>query len=85
VPDNEEPALSEVEGTYVLSSDQRLFSPARVSTDGGWIAQENKGRPVMAKLIEFYIPKDFRKRARQAASKKRGQVIEFASPPKKTA
>jgi hypothetical protein len=39
----------------------------------------------MAKLIEFYIPKDFRKRARQAASEKRGQVIEFTSPPKKTA
>jgi hypothetical protein len=85
VPDNEEPALSEVEGTYVPNIAQRLFSPARVSIDGGWIAQENKGRPVMAKLIEFYIPKDFRKRARQAASKERGQVIEFTPPPKKTA
>jgi hypothetical protein len=33
----------------------------------------------MAKVIEFYIPKDFRKSARQVASAKRGQLIEFAS------
>jgi hypothetical protein len=39
----------------------------------------------MAKLIEFYIPKDFRKRARHTRPEKRGQVIEFASRPKKTA
>jgi hypothetical protein len=39
----------------------------------------------MAKIIEFYIPKDFHKSTRQVASEKRGQVIEFASRPKKTA
>jgi hypothetical protein len=39
----------------------------------------------MAKVIEFYIPKDFRKSARQTAPKNRGQLIEFASRPKKTA
>ena len=39
----------------------------------------------MAKIIEFYIPKDFRKSGLQIASEKRGQVIEFASRPKKTA
>ncbi len=39
----------------------------------------------MAKVIEFYIPKDFRKNARQIASQKRGQLIEFVSRPKKTA
>jgi hypothetical protein len=49
------------------------------------LGQWGKGRLVMAKIIEFYIPKDFRKNARQVASEKQGQVIEFASRPKKTA
>jgi hypothetical protein len=39
----------------------------------------------MARLIEFYIPKDFRKSARQTPPEKRGQLIEFASRPKKSA
>jgi hypothetical protein len=44
-----------------------------------------KGRLVMAKIIEFYIPKDFRKGARWVSAEKRGQVIEFCVPPKKSA
>ncbi len=44
-----------------------------------------KGRLVMAKIIEFYIPKDFRKGARWVAAEQRGQVIEFSVPPKKSA
>jgi len=43
------------------------------------LGHRRKGRLVMAKVIEFYIPKDFRKSARQVASAKRGQLIEFAS------
>jgi hypothetical protein len=39
----------------------------------------------MAKIIEFYIPKDFRKSARWLASEQRGQVIEFTPRPKKSA
>jgi hypothetical protein len=39
----------------------------------------------MAKLIEFYIPKDFRKGARWVSHDKRGQVIEFTPRPTKTA
>jgi hypothetical protein len=39
----------------------------------------------MAKVIEFYIPKDFRKNARQVAPENRGQLIEFAVRRKKTA
>jgi hypothetical protein len=37
----------------------------------------------MAKIIEFYVPQDFRKRP--GGSSKRGQVIEFVVQPKKTA
>jgi hypothetical protein len=39
----------------------------------------------MAKVIEFYIPKDFRRNERTIAPDKRGQVIEFAPRPKKSA
>jgi hypothetical protein len=37
---------------------------------------------VMAKVIEFYIPKGFRKSAWWIAAEKRGQVIEFCLPKK---
>ena len=39
----------------------------------------------MAKVIEFYIPKDFRPSAKWVPAENRGQVIEFTSRPKKTA
>ena len=32
----------------------------------------------MAKIIEFYIPKNFRKSQRRSAQDERGRVIEFA-------
>ena len=38
----------------------------------------------MAKLIEFYIPKRFRKDAKWVPAEKRGQVIEFG-PRRKSA
>jgi hypothetical protein len=41
-----------------------------------------RGRMVMAKVIEFYIPKGFRKSAWWIAAEKRGQVIEFCLPKK---
>jgi len=44
-----------------------------------------KGRLVMAKVIEFYIPKDFRKDAQRDTGAERGRVIEFSLPPKKSA
>ena len=37
----------------------------------------------MAKIIEFYIPQEFTKRPKTSA--KRGQEIEFAVQPKKSA
>jgi len=39
----------------------------------------------MAKVIEFYVPKDFRPAAKWVAPSNRGQVIEFARRPKKSA
>jgi len=43
-----------------------------------------RGGPVMAKIIEFYIPSNFR-RNKNTANQKRGQVIEFVQRPKKSA
>jgi hypothetical protein len=39
----------------------------------------------MAKIIEFYIPNNFRKRVRWVSPEQRGKIIEFASPMKKSA
>jgi hypothetical protein len=37
---------------------------------------------VMAKVIEFYIPKNFRKDERRSERDERGRVIEFSLPKK---
>ncbi len=39
----------------------------------------------MAKVIEFYIPSNFRKKAKPAPVEQRGQVIEFDSWKRKSA
>jgi hypothetical protein len=39
----------------------------------------------MAKVIEFYIPENFRKPLKSAPPPQRGRVIEFCSQPKKSA
>lgn len=39
----------------------------------------------MGKVIEFYIPKDFRPSAKWVAPSNRGHIIEFAPRPKKSA
>ncbi len=41
-----------------------------------------QGRLVMAKVIEFYIPKDFRKSTRRGSGEVPGRVIEFCLPKK---
>jgi hypothetical protein len=41
-----------------------------------------EGETIMAKIIEFYIPKNFRKDERRSAQDERGRVIEFAVPKK---
>jgi len=48
-------------------------------------ADEGGGLSIMAKIIEFYIPKEFRKSAKWVPVEQRGQVIEFTLPPKKSA
>ena len=40
---------------------------------------------VMAKVIEFYIPKSFRKPFRSAAQPQPGKIIEFCSQTKRSA
>jgi hypothetical protein len=39
----------------------------------------------MAKLIEFYVPKNFRKMWQRALPLQCGRVIEFCAPTKKSA
>jgi hypothetical protein len=40
---------------------------------------------VMAKVIEFYVPKNFRKPLKWAPPLHYGKIIEFCSPTKKSA
>jgi hypothetical protein len=39
----------------------------------------------VAKVIEFYIPRDFRKRVKLVSREHCGKIIEFALPIKKSA
>jgi len=39
----------------------------------------------MAKIIEFYIPSDFRRKTNWIPAEQRGKVIEFRSPTRKSA
>ena len=49
------------------------------------MGQWGKGRLVMAKVIEFYVPKDFCKSTRRGSGEVPGRVIEFCLPKKKSA
>jgi hypothetical protein len=46
---------------------------------------EEKAGMTVAKVIEFYTPKSFRKSVRWASPEQRGKIIEFALPIKKSA
>jgi hypothetical protein len=39
----------------------------------------------MAKIIEFYMPNNFRKRVKWVSPERRGKIIEFPSQMKKSA
>jgi hypothetical protein len=39
----------------------------------------------MAKVIQFYVPKNFRKPLKWASALRSGTIIEFSSPTKKSA
>jgi hypothetical protein len=41
--------------------------------------------PRMAKIIEFYVPSNFRKNDKWIPPEERGKVIEFSPPTKKSA
>jgi hypothetical protein len=46
---------------------------------------EEKAGMTMAKIIEFYIPNNFRKREKWVCPEQRGKIIEFPSQMKKSA
>src|SRR6266705_3159208 len=66
---------------------RRGESTLRLSSCAGvprirWGKLGPQGRMVMAKVIEFYIPKNFRKDERRSERDERGRVIEFSLPKK---
>ncbi len=52
---------------------------------GGSGRVRREGRMTVAKVIEFYIPNNFRKRVNWVSPAERGKIIEFAPPMKKSA
>jgi hypothetical protein len=46
---------------------------------------DEKAGMMMAKIIEFYIPNNFRKSVKWVAPEQRGRIIEFPSEMKKSA
>ena len=42
-------------------------------------------KPVMAKVIEFYVPKNFRNSRKHATDVRFGKIIEFRVPARKSA
>jgi hypothetical protein len=53
---------------------------------GVWPTERNEiEEVVMAKVIEFYVPKNFRKPLKWAPALHCGTIIEFCSPTKKSA
>jgi hypothetical protein len=46
---------------------------------------DEKAGMTMAKIIEFYIPNNFRKRVKWVSPEQRGKIIEFPSEMKKSA
>jgi hypothetical protein len=49
------------------------------------IWQRSYGEDHMAKIIEFYIPSNFRKNDKWIPPQERGKIIEFNLPTKKSA
>jgi hypothetical protein len=53
---------------------------------GVWPTERNEiEEVVMAKVIEFYVPKNFRKPLKWTSALQWGTIIEFCSPTKKSA
>jgi hypothetical protein len=46
---------------------------------------QTRGRRTVAKVIEFYIPKHFRKKLKWISPELRGKIVQFTPPVKKSA
>jgi len=53
--------------------------------DPSGYARSNPGDQPVANVIEFYVPKAFRKQLKWVSPQQRGKVIEFYTPAKKSA
>ena len=49
------------------------------------MAKNHMAKIIMAKIIEFYIPSNFRKNDKWIPPQERGKIIEFNLPTKKSA
>ncbi len=58
------------------------FFPAAGFLQYRGVTSWGEGRLAMAKVIEFYIPKNFSNCVRRLAGGERGRVIEFSLPKK---
>ena len=63
----------------------RMLGPGLTTGASDWAQITRSKEIVMAKVIEFYIPKNFRKPLKCAPQLQCGKVIEFCSQIKKSA
>jgi hypothetical protein len=63
-----------VAGSCIAKPGKRLYALGDRKTEGQEL--------IVAKVIEFYIPSNFHKRARWIPTEKRGKLIEFCLPEK---
>jgi hypothetical protein len=62
----------------------RIESQLQLSKQRAGILEEKAGRTV-AKVIEFYIPNNFRRSMKWISREQRGKILVFAPPVKKSA
>jgi len=67
-------------GTLSMRMGLVAFLKGKLREYGG-----GKRKSVMAKVIEFYIPKNFQKTAKRRLHPQYGKIIEFCAQPKKSA
>jgi hypothetical protein len=69
-----------------LSMRMDLVTDGSRTRTGVWPTERNEiEEGVMAKVIEFYVPKNFRRPLNWAPALRCGTIIEFCSPTKKSA
>ena len=75
------PAQAPIARVHALPMRMGLVNAEHPSPAIGALEQE----VVMAKVIEFYVPKNFRKPLKYATALYCGKIIEFGAPSKKSA